>query len=186
MQISMRQGGFSLIELAIVLTILAITTSFAFQGWNIWVHKAQHRAIVEKYHGLFAFARWSAASQRKLVTACPLSDKQVCVDNWALPVTVFIDENNDKQPDNGQILRQLPPELYSFTLRSRTGGRGYFQFNDEGMAHGALGSLVLCPTDTLSGAMTYMPVNMAGRFRVEYDKDADGIIKLRWGVTIKC
>lgn len=186
MQVAKRPAGLTLIELIIVIAILAITSSFAVQGWNMWVNKAQHRAILENYHGLFAFARWSAASQRTLVTVCPLSDKLHCVDNWELPVSVFIDEDKDKQPDDGRILKQLAPGNRPFTLRSRTGGRGYFRFNENGMAHGSPGSLILCPNDNHSGTMTYMPVNMAGRFRVEYDNDADGIIRLRWGATITC
>lgn len=178
--------GFTLLELIIVIAIVAITLSFAVPGWNMLANKGQHRAILENYHGLFAFARWSAASQRKLVTVCPLSDKQQCVDNWELPVAVFIDEDKDKQPDDGRILRQFSHGNSSFTLRSRTGGRGYFRFNENGMAHGSPGSLVLCPNEIDSGTMTYMPVNMAGRFRVEYDNNADGVIRLRWGATITC
>jgi type IV fimbrial biogenesis protein FimT len=54
------------------------------------------------------------------------------------------------------------------------------------MAHGAMGSLMLCPPSPVSGNMSYMAINIAGRFRVERDKDADGQITLPWGTKIHC
>lgn len=179
-------AGFTLPELIITIAILAIATGFAVQSWSSVVGKARHRAILEHYHTLFAFARWTAASKRSIVTACPLSTANECIDDWQQPVSVFLDDNKDKKPDNDVILRRLAVDLTAFSLRSRTAGRGYFRFNDEGMSEGAMGSLVLCPEDTSEGTMTYMPVNIAGRFRVEYDMDGDGLMRLPWGTTISC
>ncbi len=179
-------AGHTLPELVITIAILAIATGFATQSWSTWVGKARQRAVLENYHTLFAFARWTAASQRSVVTVCPLSATSECVDDWEKPVSVFIDNNKDKKPDGDLILREVKADLTSFSLRSRTAGRGYFRFNEEGMSEGAMGSLVLCPEDTTQGTMTYMPVNIAGRFRVEYDKDRDGVINLPWGTKISC
>ncbi|TNE75921.1 MAG: prepilin-type N-terminal cleavage/methylation domain-containing protein [Gammaproteobacteria bacterium] len=181
-----HQAGFTLLELIITIIILSIATGMTSQAWGWWAAKSRQRAILENYHSLFSFARWNAASSHTLVTVCPLSAASQCVDDWQQPVSVFIDVNNDKSPDGGSVLRQMNANLGSFTLRSRTAGRGYFQFNAKGMTHGAMGSLVLCPRDPASGTMTYMPINIAGRFRVEYDKDGDGIMKLPWGAKISC
>lgn len=181
-----RVAGYTLPELVITVSILAIATSFATQSWSSFVSNSRHRAILENYHTLFAFARWTAASKKTIVTACPLSPARRCVDDWALPISIFIDENKDRTPDNDVVLRQVEVDLTSFTLHSRTAGRGYFRFNEKGMSEGAMGSLVLCPDDTSQGTMTYMPVNIAGRFRVEYDHDHDGKIRLAWGATLSC
>lgn len=181
----MRQAGFSLLELAITIVILAIATSFSSQAWSWWVSKTRNRVILEDYHSLFAYARWSAVSHRSLVTVCPLSNNR-CIDDWQRPISIFLDSNNDKAPDGGNVLKQLNIELGTYTVKSRTAGRGYFQFNSKGMTHGAMGSLVLCPSNTDSGTMAYMPVNIAGRFRAELDRDADGEIKLPWGTTVSC
>lgn len=186
MQTTHRLAGYTLPELVITTAILAIATGFAAQSWNSWVGKARHRALLENYHTLFAFARWTAASQRRIVTVCPLSETDECIDDWQRPVSVFLDNDKDKRPDDNVILRQLTTDLTSFTLRSRTANRGYFRFSAEGMTEGAMGSLVLCPDDPGQGTMTYMPVNIAGRFRVEYDKDGDGVIRLPWGPKISC
>lgn len=181
-----HQAGFTLLELIVTIIILAIVAGFTSQNWGSWISKTRHRAILENYYSLFAYARWTAASNNTLVTVCPLAPNSHCTDDWQQPVTVFLDSNNDKAPDGGEILRQLEVDLGTYTLRSRTAGRGYFQFNDRGMTHGAMGSLVLCPGDPAEGTMSYMPVNIAGRFRAEHDEDADGSIRLPWGATISC
>ncbi len=186
MPIQQRPAGFTLLELVITIAILGIVSSLAAQGWSAAFERSRHLTILDSYHNLFAFARWAAASQRSLVTICPLSEQNKCVDEWQRPVSVFMDTNNDKQPDNGQILKQMQPVKHPFTMRSRTAGRGYFQFNNKGFAYGSLGSLVLCPANPGTSTMTYMAVNMVGRFRVRSDEDGDGIIRLRWGAKISC
>lgn len=181
-----RQAGFTLAELVISIAILAILTSFAAQSWSSFADRSRQRAILEHFHTLFAYARWSAASERSLVTVCPLSAQNRCEDKWHHAISVFRDADNDKRPDNDEILRRFDADLGLFSLRSRTAGRGYFQFDEEGMSHGAMGSLVLCPPPSGSGTMTYMPMNIAGRFRVEYDNDDDRMMQLPWGTKISC
>ena len=179
-------GGFTLPELIITIAIVAILMGIATPIWHEWTERAAHRTVVNQYHTLFSFARWSAASRHSLVTVCPLSDQEKCTDNWQQPISVFFDANNDKKPDNGTILRTFSFHAARFRIRSRTGGRGYLQFNARGMIHGATGSVILCPKSANGTAMSYMAVNKGGRFRVEHDTDGDGIIKLPWGVNISC
>ncbi|NMT65521.1 GspH/FimT family pseudopilin [Marinobacter orientalis] len=186
MQIQQRFAGFTLPELVVTIAILGIVSSLAAQGWSSASEHSRHRTILETYHSFFAFARWTAVSKRSLVTICPLSEENKCVDEWERPVSVFVDANNDKQPDNGEVLKKMQPVRHPFTMRSRTAGRGYFQLNEEGFAYGSPGSLVLCPANPTTGTMTYMAVNMTGRFRVQSDEDGDGIIQLRWGARITC
>jgi len=181
-----RQAAYTLVELVTTVGILAIISSMAYQGWGAWAESNRHRTILEQYNTLFSYARWTAASTHSLVTLCPLSGEGKCIDDWKLPVSVFRDTNNDKKPDGGEILQQLTPVKRPYSIRSRTAGRGYFQFNERGFAYGALGSLVLCPTAQSKGIMSYMAINMAGRFRVQSDEDGDRSIKLSWGTIINC
>lgn len=186
MRTATTSAGFTLLELLVTITILSVLLGFANYSWNAWADRGRLRASLENYHSLFAYARWAAASHRQLVTVCPLSADNQCTDDWQRPISVFIDHNNDKQPDENRILRQLTPGSESFDIRSRTGGRGYFQFNSEGMIHGATGSLVLCPGRRTTATMVYMALNKGGRFRVQYDEDGDNKIRLNWGATITC
>lgn len=178
--------GFTLPELIITTAILAIILSVATPSWQQWTESSAHRTLINEYHTLFSFARWSAASHRLLVTVCPLSTQDKCVDDWQMPISVFFDSNNDKKPDDNRVLRKVDLTSTFFRTASRTGGKGYFQFNSKGMIHGAMGSLILCPSGVAGTKMSYMAINKGGRFRVQHDTDEDRIIKLPWGVKITC
>ncbi|WP_336368332.1 GspH/FimT family pseudopilin [Marinobacter sp. C2H3] len=180
-----RHAGFTLIELVVMLAILAITAAFASNSWGRFIERSTQRTVINDLHTVFAYARWSAASRRSLITVCPLSTNNTCVDDWNRPISVFVDENRDKQPDQSP-LRTFAPELGAFKLHSRTAGRGYFRFDERGMISGSMGSLVLCPANFMHSTMSYMPINIVGRFRVEQDDDGDGMISLSWGGKVTC
>lgn len=179
--------GFTLVELLITLAIFSLVTTLAVTSWTAWINDVRHRSQINAYAELFNYARWVAASQNQLVTLCPLGPDHRCQDNWNDPVSVFVDNDNNKEPDGGNILRVLPPPISPFSVHSRTGGRGYLQFAASGMVHGASGGLVLCPSrDAKGGKMSYLAINRGGRFRSEHDNDGDRHLRLAWGADIYC
>ncbi|MBY6222600.1 GspH/FimT family pseudopilin [Marinobacter nauticus] len=183
---SAQGNGFSLIEVLICIVLLAIVASFSAPNLSGWILDSRKRTLFNELHGFLAFGRWAAVTEKSLVTICPLGSSGSCVDDWNRPIFAFVDADKDRRPDNGIILKQLTLDLKGFTLKSRTAGRGYFRFNAEGAAHGSMGSLLLCPEDKKLETMAYMPVNLAGRFRVEDDQDRDGIIKTASGTKLSC
>ncbi|SFM60367.1 GspH/FimT family pseudopilin [Marinobacter zhejiangensis] len=184
---STTSSGVTLVELLIAITIISIATTFALSNWSRWINDVRHRAQINAYAELFNYGRWMAASQNRLVTLCPLNEANHCEDDWNRPVSVFPDSDNNKQPDNGTVWRILEAPAEPFTVRSRTGGRGYLQFSASGMVHGASGGLVLCPkTDSSGGKMSYLAINRGGRFRAEHDLDGDRHLRLSWGTDIYC
>ncbi|WP_417539922.1 GspH/FimT family pseudopilin [Marinobacter sp.] len=179
-------NGFSLLEVLLCIALLAIVASLSAPNLAGLILDSRKRVIFNELHGFLAFGRWTAVSKQSLVTICPLSTSGVCVDDWNRPISAFIDADKDRRPDDGILLKQLTLDLKGFTLTSRTAGRGYFRFNSEGAAHGSMGSLLLCPHNQRLETMAYMPVNLAGRFRVEDDRDHDGIIRTASGTKISC
>lgn len=177
--------GFTLLELIATIVMVAILAAYGLANWNQWVANARQRTLINDYHTLFSHARWQAASHRHPVTICPLAADGTCVDDWNLPVHVFPDEDKDRTPDADTIWRTLPQPPSWLTVRSRTGGRGYLRFSGTGIIDGASGGVVLCPAAG-KGQLTYLAINMGGRFRAEYDRDGDGVIKLPWGPEISC
>ncbi|WP_029655203.1 GspH/FimT family pseudopilin [Marinobacter daepoensis] len=178
--------GFSLLEVLICILLIAIVASLSIPNLSSWVLNSRKQSIFNELHGFLAFGRWAAVTEKKLVTICPLNSSGVCVDDWNLTISAFIDADKNRKPDNNVILRQLALDLTGFDLKSRTAGRGYFRFNPEGAAHGTMGSLLLCPDDQKQESMAYMPVNLAGRFRVEDDIDHDGVIIMASGAKLSC
>jgi len=179
-------NGFSLVEVLVCIVLLGIVASFSAPNLSRWILDSRKSAIFNELHGFLAFGRWAAVTEKSLVTICPLDSSSTCVDDWNRPIFAFVDADKDRRPDNAIILKQLALDLKGFSLKSRTAGRGYFRFNAEGAAHGSMGSLLLCPEDKKLETMAYMPVNLAGRFRVEDDQDRDGIIKTASGTKLSC
>lgn len=187
MKNSTAYTGFTLVELLLALTILTLVSTFALSQWSSWVNDVRHRTQINAYAELFNYARWMAASRRQRVTLCPLDTNHRCQDDWNRPVSVFPDQDNNKEPDDNQVWRVFPAPIEAFSVRSRTGGRGYLQFSATGMVYGASGGLVLCPAPGIEGGkMSYMAVNRGGRFRSEHDEDGDRHLRLSWGADIYC
>lgn len=187
MKNSTTLSGFTLVELLITIAIFSLLSTYILNSWSPWINEVRHRTLINSYAEIFNFARWMAASRRHLVTLCPLDQDNRCHDNWNLEVSVFPDRDNDKRPDDDIVWRVLQPPMAPFSVRSRTGGRGYLQFAETGLVHGASGGLVVCPAlDAKGGKMSYIALNRGGRFRSEHDEDDDQHIELSWGTDIYC
>lgn len=185
MTCSNSSSGFTLLELLIVLVFIAIAGSFTLSSWGGWIDTSRHRNLILSYQDHFAFARWEAATSRKIVTICPLSGAKTCTDDWNREVSVFHDVNRDGRPDGDKVLRVIArPE--GFDVTSRTGGKGYLRFSPNGTTYGMTGSLVICSSPTRKSYMSYLALNKGGRLRVQHDEDRDRRIKLPWGTTLEC
>ena len=182
-----RQGGFTLIELLITLMIFTLLAGAVSFSWSRLIATNEHTQTVNQTQRIFALARSFAVNQKTLTTICPLSPPNGCVDDWNQPVSIFPDENNDRQPDNGRIHKTFSLAKPRTTLYSRTAGRGYFQMSADGMSHGTMGSIVTCSNGgNGSTRLTYLALNIAGRVRTLQDEDHDGKLKLPWGTEISC
>lgn len=177
--------GFTLVELLVVLVFIAIAGSYTLSSWGGWVDTSRHRNLILSYQDHFAFARWEAVSSGKIVTICPLSAAESCTDDWNREVSVFHDTDRNGKPDDDSVLRVISrPE--GFSVRSRTGGKGYLRFSPNGTTHGMTGSLVVCSNHNRENLMSYLALNKGGRLRIQHDDDQDRLIKLPWGTTLKC
>jgi type IV fimbrial biogenesis protein FimT len=179
--------GFTLIELVVTLTLIAILAGIASTSWTSLVASTRHTNVVNDALRMFALARSYAINQRTLTTICPLSASLECTNNWNNPVSVFPDGNNDKRPDNAKVHQVFALSNGHSKLYSRTAGRGYFQLSPNGMSHGTMGSLIACShANDGSVEMSYLALNIGGRLRRLHDDDGDGVIKLPWGARVTC
>jgi len=179
--------GFTLIELVVTLTLIAILAGLASTSWTSLIASTRHKDVVNDTHRMFALARSYAINRRTLTTVCPLSISLKCTDDWSNTVSIFPDENNDKRPDNARVYQVFNLAKNHSRLYSRTAGRGYFQLSPNGMSHGTMGSLVACShSGDGSIEMSYLALNIGGRLRHLHDDDGDGTIKLPWGTTLTC
>ncbi|WP_081698845.1 GspH/FimT family protein [Marinobacter sp. EN3] len=180
-----QNRGLTLVELLTTLIILSITLSIAVPAMDKEVVKSRQRELIATYNGAFSFARSQAVHTGALVTICPLTSGNQCVDDWTLPASIFPDRDKDLRPDGNTVWKVIQP-VKNYRMKSRTGGRGYLTFSPSGLVHGASGSLVACPESNSRQPMSYLGVNRGGRFRAVHDKDFDNKIRLSWGALIQC
>jgi len=180
-----QNKGLTLVELLITLIILSIAFSMAVPAMDREITKSRQRELIATYHGAFSFARSQAIHTGTLVTICPLSSNNRCIDDWTLPAAIFPDGDKDLQPDESTVWKLIQP-VPNYRIKSRTGGRGYLTFGPKGLIHGASGSLIACPEQNSRQPMSYLTVNRGGRFRAVHDKDLDNKIRLSWGALIQC
>lgn len=181
-----RQGGFTLIELIVVLAILVILITMAIPGFNQLLGQSARKDLISKHFNAFAFARSQAALEMTIVTLCPIAADGSCHDDWNKPVSVFPDDDGNGRPDGGIVWRVFDLESRRFSIFSRTGGTGQFRYSPDGMTYGLTGSLVICPEPPATDGMTYIALSKSGRLRKEADRDSDGVITTHWGATITC
>ncbi|ERS84018.1 MULTISPECIES: GspH/FimT family pseudopilin [Marinobacter] len=187
MRYTIRSGGFTLIELTLTLSIMAILATLASVSWPQLITSTRHTDTVNQIHRMFASARSLAVTRRTVITVCPLTPAQSCIDDWNRPVHVFLDADNDKRPDNGRSHQVFHLNDNQARLHTRTAGRGYFQFASTGMSRGTMGSIVVCSgTQPNDIRMSYLALNIGGRLRSLDDEDRDGTIRLPWGTTVVC
>ena len=100
------ERGFSLIELAIAIGIVAITAVLATPSFIGITNKYKALGEVTGFAGDLGFARSEAIKQGSPVTMCVSSDGSTCIagNTWHLGWIMFADPNADKTV--GTILRR--------------------------------------------------------------------------------
>lgn len=76
-----RQGGFTLVELMVVMVIVAVMAMIAIPSWRSMQVRNTIRTLVNDYTLSVYFAKTEAVRQNAPVTVCPSSDGATCTDS---------------------------------------------------------------------------------------------------------
>lgn len=186
MKNSYMARGFSLLELIIVLSIVAIIATYAAPSFDILLKKSRQRSALSELISVINLARNTAIQEQVPVTLCPLTTSQKCGSDWSRPLTAFRDPGLKKQTSNqGQILRVVQLNSYGH-LTGKTGIRNYFRFRPSGLAEEAIGNIVWCPKDNDNRYASQIRINMGGRPFVSKDTDGDGVPEDTYGQNLEC
>lgn len=167
-------GGFSLVELLVVLAMLAATLVI---GTPVLAGIVQeNRMIASSQRLLMAvnLARTEAIMRNTAVSICPSAmartDVAVCAGSYAKGWLVFVDANRDShfQAATDTLLRSFEglPSGYQLTNRLGTrAAREFIHYLPDGSAHRNL-TLQVCAPD---GRSISVVLNIVGRARLERD-----------------
>lgn len=178
--------GFSLLELLITLTMVAIVAAFSLSSLNMVLQRGQQRAAASELISIINLSRNTAIQEQVSVTLCPISEKGKCSKDWNQPLIAFRDPMRKREVSHSdQVLRILNLGNDGITI-GRTGIRDYFRFRPSGLAEEAIGNIVWCPKNRNSYFAFQIRINMGGRPLVSKDNDGDGIPEDTYGKPVKC
>lgn len=166
-----KQGGVSLIELLISLSIVAILSA-QIPAIQFSLARSKANTASDELQRILQFARLNAVSRAREITLCPSIDRQ-CNKTWSATSSfiVFIDKNENRRlDDTEQLLREVQVKHGSWAWRA-SGGRDYLRFSYDGSVK-EIGSYYYChfSDDRLARQIT---VNRQGRSYRSKDKDGD-------------
>ena len=148
-----QQTGFTLYELMITLTVVAIILSFGIPNLRDFTLNGRMTSAANDLHAAFLMARSEAAHAKTNVTICASADPMGaanCGGTWDQGYVVFIDDNANQARDAGEaILRSHPPADNGVLLRVANGAT-YFMYAPTGLGrldtggNQALSQVVIC------------------------------------------
>jgi prepilin-type N-terminal cleavage/methylation domain-containing protein len=131
-----QQTGFTLYELMITLTVVAIVLSFGIPNLREFTLNSRMTSTANDLHAAFLMARSEAAHAKTNVTICASADPMGAADcggTWDQGYVVFIDDNANQARDAGEaILRSHPPADNGVLLRVANGAT-YFMYAPTGL-----------------------------------------------------
>jgi type IV fimbrial biogenesis protein FimT len=163
-----KEAGFSLIELVVTLSVLAIILAIALPSFAAMLQGSRASSTYHLLTTSLAAARLRAIKDNAPITVCPSIDGRTCRGDtiWSDGWILYQDPGHDEQPrTEAMVIQRFEGVDDGLRLRS-TAGRTRVRFLPTGWAFGSNLSLRLCRAaeNEFLGSVI---VNNAGRPRTE-------------------
>jgi len=170
-----RMRGFTMIELAVVMVMVAILTMIAIPSFQYITTANRISSEINSLLGDMQYARIEAVKEGYPVTVCPSSNGTSCTvsNNWAIGWIVFADSNGDGVVGTTPveaILRVEPAIPNGDTLTSdNTNATKGVTFNRDGFAFNLSGTITytLHNSTDIKAYTRCLAVNIVGRLMTE-------------------
>jgi type IV fimbrial biogenesis protein FimT len=138
------QTGFTLVELMVAVSILAVLTTLALPDLRQFVVSNRLSSDVNGFVGLINYARSEAIVRNQDVIICPRSNGGItCASDasWgAYEIQVFVDVNGNGERNAGELLLKTVPATDTMETQrviKRDGGVGRIRFSAAGFSQTA-------------------------------------------------
>lgn len=104
-----RKNGFSLIEVLVVISILAVFLMLSIPPLHSWLAQLEQELALERIKHAIEFAKNEAFRTHKTISLCPSADQKHCYtkDDWSLGFIIFENPERDTQPKPNSILKTV-------------------------------------------------------------------------------
>lgn len=191
---SVREKGFTLIELIVVLALVSILVSLAGPSYQTVIVDSRISGAVNATQGLLSYARSEAIKAQDTVTVCGSEDSATCsgAASWTNGWIIFLDRDADRTIDGDDILLKVADAQQAGNTLRLTGvnlSAGLIQFNPRGEIQGAAataGTVVLCPSDKNTQEARGVVVYLSGFTRLAVDENDNGVVEDHAGSNVTC
>ena len=176
--------AFTLIESLTTLILTGLLLGIGVPTFNSFLQRMTAEQDISQLRFVIQYARSSALKYLVPTTLCPLDQNSRCTTDWNQELTVFLDNNSNRQHDPGEvILIQLPAVITGNALRTFNGS--VIHFNATGFAGFHTGSFGYCAHGSRPTGATFI-ISRNGNVRPGQDKDGDGLPETASGKNVAC
>ncbi|MCO4799273.1 MAG: GspH/FimT family pseudopilin [Colwelliaceae bacterium] len=183
--LAFKHQGFTLVELLISISILAVIMAVALPNLSSYLVKSRVDNEISELHRLILTARNTAINSGKNVTLCPLSAANTCGTDWQNELSVFNNTADETKfdPVNEQIIK----------VRAKINTLDTLKLNQNALVYSPTGRLLsgsnsvftYCPKDHSDYARG-IDISLSGRVYASQDTDNDDKDEDRSGNEFTC
>lgn len=180
-----KQQGFTLVELMVTITVLAIVVGIAVPSFYAQIQNNRALALGEEFSGALNYARSEAVKRGTRISLCASSDGKKCSGDWQQGWIAFVDaatSDDSATPvieKDEAVLRRWQALSGKASLSVTQGGKsaGFIRYNRLGILGRAAGGDVVVAlsydgcTGNAARTITVGPAGMADVARAGCEKE---------------
>ncbi len=163
----LTKKGFTLYELLITLFIASILATIGTPYLSSAIKLSHAQNTYYRLFNLIQYTRERAAFLHEDTLMCPSKNQEICINDWSLPIMVFVDNNRNKKRDKNEPIERIEiliNEEQTLTWRA-SGTSRYLRFVSDGSTSAQNGSFRICPRDKNIDYARKIIIYMSGRAR---------------------
>jgi type IV fimbrial biogenesis protein FimT len=150
----LRQDGFTLIELMVTISVMAILLAIAVPSFSQFIINNRLTSQINQLVSDISLARSESATRGARIAICTSTDGATCAGagSWEQGRIVFVDTNNDGAHQTAEPLLKVTEQLSGSNTLALSSGAFFIQFRPYGGLSPAAGvSFHLCSPSSATG-----------------------------------